>query len=389
MKILSNRTIWKILFLCILSILFNLFSCATKNMDNSKNIISYKLPVNKNDGWDISSLNKEGIKENLIIDLLNKINNKNYKNIHSLIIIRNNKIVLDENFKNKKTYVDNWVGNKDIKLHAAMSATKSIFSLLMGIAIDKKIINSVDDKVWSFFPEYKSFKNWENRKNNITIKNFLTMCHGLYWDETSYAYNDSRNSFSDLENSYDWVKHTLDLKLNNEPGTVFAYSSAISHTTGAIITKASGKTLPEFAEEFLFGPLGIKKKIWMKAPNERADDIYLTSRALTKIGQLILNKGSWKGKQIVSENWILESTQTRTNFQDFGYAYFWWKYTFSINDIYLESIIAWGFGGQFIFIFPQINTVIVFTSGNYNNTSLEEQPFEMLKEYILPAMIIK
>jgi CubicO group peptidase (beta-lactamase class C family) len=117
-----------------------------------------------------------------------------------------------------------------------------------------------------------------------------------------------------------------------------------------------------------------------------ADDIYLTTRSMAKIGQLVLNRGKWKNKRIVSEAWIDESVKNRVDVDDtFGYAYFWWKYTFQVNNRAIESTIAWGYGGQFIFIFKNLNLVICFTGGNYDN-DLEMQPFGIVREYILPSI---
>ncbi len=347
----------------------------------------YTKPVQKNDGWDISTPDSEGLDIGIIENLLELIANNHYKNIHNLLIVKNRKLILDESYKAHLTIVDSYVDNRDIEVHAMMSVTKSIVSILTGIAIEKNIITGTDDNIYSYFPEYKSFENWNKKKSGITIRNFLTMRHGLSWDETSYKYTDPMNTYNQMEKVDDWVKFTLDRELVSEPGETFAYSTGASHTMEALISNASGITFPDFADKFLFGKLGITKRAWYKAPNGRADDVYLTVRDMAKFGQLVLDNGRWKGIQVVPETWIEESTARILNVSDdYGYGYFWWHHVFNVKGGEFPVVLAWGYGGQFIFIFPKLNMVVCFTSGNYT-TGLSMQPFEMIRDYILPSDI--
>ncbi len=368
---------------CILTCLF-ILTIATKMQGEE----FYHIPEEKNDGWQISTLQKEGFNQEIISKLLRKINNRAFKNIHSIIIAKNNRIVLDEFYKKKLSYIDKGL-NSDIELHAAMSVTKSIFSLLMGIAIDQGIVKSVNEKVLSFFPEYGPLQNWPLEKQNLTIKNFLTMRHGLAWNEIKYNYDDERNSFYKISQQNDWVKATLDLDLVNKPGVDFAYSSGISHVVAALIARASGRPIEDFADKFLYKPLEIKKTAFYRAPDGRADDVFLTTRAMAKIGQLIINNGKWNGKRIVSASWIKQSTKIYYDDPDedcFDYSYFWWRYNFKTGGKNLKAVIAWGWGGQFIFVFPELDMVVVITEGNYYHPKREEQAIEMIADYILPAI---
>lgn len=368
-----------------LIIIFLFFtSCTT--MKKSANDL-YIVPQNKDDGFRTALLSEVGIDHHKINNLLKAVKYRYYKNIHALVIVKDGAVVLDEIFKERLTYIDALVDNKDIELHAAMSVTKSIVSIAMGIALDDTIITNIDAPVYPYFPEYESFQYMNEAKSNLTIKNFLTMCHGLQWDESSYSYSSPKNSWYQMDQTNDWVKFTLDLEIVDEPGTVFSYSSGVSHTIEALIANAAGTTFSEFVDEKLFGPLGITKTAWIKAPNGRVDDVYLTARDMAKIGQLCLDGGNWNGVRLVSADWINESTAEFIRDGKFGYAYFWWKYNFEVGAQTIEATIAWGYGGQYIFIFPQLNMVTVFTSGNYDDYELEIQPFTLLEKYILPAVI--
>ncbi len=374
----------KLITILFLFLIVVTYSCSSPQDEGIKNY--YTQPEQKNDGLSISTPEKEGMNQDLIEDLLGKIENNHYKNIHNFLIIKNGKLILDVFYKRGLTIVDSYVDNRDIELHAVMSVTKSLVSILVGIAIEKHIISGTGERVYPYFPEYKKFENWNKIKPEITIKNFLTMRHGLLWDETSYKYSDPENTYYQMEQYSDWVKFTLDREIISRPGEKFAYSTGASHTMEALISNASGISFPEFAREYLFKELGIKKSKWFKAPNGRADDVYLTGRSMAKLGQLILNKGSWNGKQIVSPEWIRESTENIVKVsENYGYGYFWWRHTFNTDGNSFKTILAWGYGGQFIFIFPDQHMVVCFTSGNYTN-DLSTQPFEMIRRYILPSI---
>jgi len=365
--------------------MFLLLSCSVKNEPEVEGY--YSVPEQKNDGWLVSTPDQQMMKIDILENLLEKIELKHYKNIHGLVIIKNGKLVLDQSYKENLTVVDTYVNNRDLEVHAMMSVTKSIVSILTGIAFKNKYLEGTNEKVLSYFPEYINYSNWTKNKLRITIQDFLTMRHGLDWDETSYKYTDPLNTYNQMEKHDDWVKFTLDRKLVSEPGSTFAYSTGASHTMEALISNASGVSFQEFADRFLFVPLGIKKRKWYTAPNGRADDVYLTIRDMAKFGQLVLNHGRWHGVQIVPEAWMMESTARILDVsEEYGYGYFWWHHTFTNNEKDYPAILAWGYGGQFIFMFPELEMVLCFTSGNYT-TGLSMQPFEMISTYILPSII--
>ena len=253
------------IYLLIVFLFLN-FSCTVS--EGGEKSQYYKKPEQKDDGWSVSTLKEAGMNRYLIENMIKKILIGDFDIIHALLIVKNGKLVLDDFYKKRLTVVDSYVNNTDIELHAMMSVTKSIISLMMGIAIEKDIVGSIDDRVYPYFPEYKSYKNWSKQKSGITIKDFLMMAHGLSWEETSYKYSDPRNTYYQMEQEDDWVKFTLDRKLVNTQGEKFVYSSGVSHTTEALISNASGMIFSEFTDKYFFIPLGIKKKNGIKPRTE-------------------------------------------------------------------------------------------------------------------------
>ncbi|MFP8490254.1 serine hydrolase domain-containing protein [Gracilimonas sp. Q87] len=260
------------------------------------------------------------------------------------------------------------------------SASKSIISLLVGIAVDKSDI-SIDETLGGYFPEYFA-SNPNSRKESITIRNLLSMQSGL---ETTSFYNYRRWVISD-----NWVEFQFDQPLEEEPGGKMVYSTGISHLLSVIITKATDMSTKAFAEKYLFTPLDIQVGGWDRDPQGYymgGNNIALKPRDLLKIGQLMLNRGTWNNEQIVSQGWVRDSFQTYThsNFNPYDYGYMWWNRPVGGYEVYF----AWGFGGQYIFIIPELNSVTVITSFLENATqrrTYKEPIFDLLEKNIIPYL---
>lgn len=261
------------------------------------------------------------------------------------------------------------------------SASKSIISLLVGIAVDEGYIESVQQPIRPFFEDY--FKaNPDSVKESITIKDLLTMRSGL---ETTSFHNYGRWVTSD-----DWVKFALDQPLEKQPGGDMAYSTGTSHLLSVILTKATGITTKAFAEKHLFEPMDIKVGGWDRDPQGYymgGNNMALSPRDMVKIGQMMLNGGTYNGRQIVSEQWVEDSfkTYTRSNFNPYDYGYMWWNKSIEGYKIYF----AWGFGGQYIFMIPSLDAVVVLTGALQNATqsrSYKEPIFDLMKDHIIPYL---
>jgi CubicO group peptidase (beta-lactamase class C family) len=351
----------------------------------------YAAPEGTNDGWATASPGDAGLDTNLLAELFGRINGHAYKNIHSVLIVKNGKLAVEEYFPGQDSFGQYQTFTQDT-LHEMHSATKSVNSILVGIAIDQHWIRGVDEKVSNFFPEYSDiFTNKE--KDAIRLKDLLSMTAGLSWDEATYPYTDPRNDAVRMTGKADFFRYVLEKPMAAPPGTRFVYNSGLSLMLGEIIHKASGLRADQFAGRHLFEPLGITNYYWQKAPNgvvNTLGGLLLRPRDMAKIGYLFLNGGRWQGKQIVSQKWVEASTRRQVGAGQLpascladGYGYQWWLSSFHVAGRVVGSFSARGRGGQFIIVFPTLQIVAVFTG--WNDNDLMDQPLDMLQRYILPA----
>jgi CubicO group peptidase (beta-lactamase class C family) len=370
------------------------YSLKVKPEEKVNILYKYKIPEQTDDGWQTAHISQVKIDEKQLTDLIGKILNGTYINIHSVLIIKNGKLVFEEYFpgqdleKSKITFTRN-------DLHGVMSVTKSFTSTLIGIAIDKGLIKGTDEDLIAFFPEYEKDLRIDN-KAGIKLKHVLSMTAGLDWDEWTYSYNDPRNSNWIMHNSESIIAYILNRSVKDQPGTKFTYNSGLSILLGTIIEKRSSLKIKEFAQKYLFGPLGISKYEWGyldqagKVPDSQGG-LYLRPRDMAKSGYLFLKKGNWEGKQIISSKWIEEATSEHIKLSpgiQTGYGHQWWLYKFEINNKIIEAYSAIGRGGQHIFVFPSLDAVVVLTAGNYfvrpGSIIITNS---MVNHYILPAII--
>lgn len=330
-----------------------------------------EIPEKLEDGWDVAHLSEVEIMEDIIATLIDTIKAGAFVNIHSLQIVRKGKLVLDEYFSETQlNETDNFL-NRDNGTHYIASATKSMVSALIGIAIEENLISEAGQKVYELFPEYNEFENWSEDKESVNLEDALRM-------RTGWTCMDG-NGIAQWWSASDMIKYMLDLPLATQPGSRFSYCSGVTNVLGAVIENVSNQSFAAFAKRHLFEPLGVDYEIeYFYHASGRpilGYGLFLKARDMAKFGQLYLNKGSWNNQQIVSADWIQKSTQIGN-----VYAYHWWRDTFNNYPCYF----AQGNGGQFIFVFETLDLVVVTTGGNHNS-SLTHQPKIMLEEYILPA----
>jgi CubicO group peptidase (beta-lactamase class C family) len=353
----------------------------------------YPIPEQINDGWQTASLSSVGLNEIKLLQMLEYLHGDPDHKIHSVVLIKNNKLVFEEYFPGDKFNLGQYTGETGFDredTHNLCSATKSFVSALIGIAIDEGFIQSVDKEIYNFFPEHSDLFLNNPLKQTITIKHLLTMSSGIEWDDETYYYNDPRNDIYQLFTVSDPIRYILSKELIETPGTVFAYRNCNTNLLGAIIRRASGQRIDTFAENYLFSKLVITELEWQMLHNNVvfcSGDLRLRPRDMAKFGQLFFNAGIWNQEQIISANWINESVQTRffmpANWWEDGYGYQWWIKTFHSNSNSYRSYFAQGWGGQCIFVFPENNIIVVFTGGNYFTDS---PMLTLLNNYILPAL---
>jgi len=330
---------------------------------------TYATPASDTE-FQSSSLADQNITEAPIAEMINKIVRDEFPRIDGVLIFRNNLLVLEEYFHGHDAGIP----------HNTFSAGKSITSILVGIAVDKGFIANVDVPVISLLPEYTSYENPDKRKSDITVRHLLNMASGLACDDWYMRTEEA------MQKSNDWVKFSLDLPMATDPGTQGSYCTGAAVVLGRIIENTSRRSLQQFADKYLFGPLHIGPYEWHIMPDGKASAgglFFMRPRDMSKIGLLLLNDGQWQGTTIVSSAWVdaCRDSQLKLPGPFDGYGYLWWKQAFT-GDV--QSYFASGNGGQDIFVVPSRNLVVVFTSGN-QNTSIGLQSFSMMNDYILPA----
>ena len=301
--------------------------------------------------WKVSAPEEVGLDAEELSRMTTRIEEQG--EIDSVLIVKDGYLVLEE-------YYNDY--DKEIQ-HEIYSCTKSIMSALIGIALERGEIESIDEKVLDFFPEYE-IENLDELKKQITIKDLLTMSSGLEWDESSVPYEDEENDFFQMTRSDDWVKFILDKPVVAKPEEVFNYNSGNSHILSAILQRATGMDTLSYAMKYLFTPLGVSSDdlSWEKDPQGiyfGGAFIRMRPRDMAKFGLLYLNNGRWNGNQIISEKWVKESTlayiKSDRPCNDYGYQWWIWRCG-------TKSFRALGYGGQLIIVVKELDMVIVFTA---------------------------
>jgi len=341
MKILTACS-RKIIF-CILT--FIIFAFLTENSLYAQPKERAYWPTG---GWKSSTPEMQGMDSAKLLIADEFIQNR-LPDVFSLLVVKNGYLVFEKYYS--------W-GSPD-KYAVVHSVTKSVTSALIGIALDKGYLNSVDQKLIEFFPEYIT-DNLDPRKKEISLKQLLTMSSGFRWNDRG---SEMRNWYI----SSNWAKFTIQLPLENSPGDVFNYNSSTSHLLSIILSKSIKTSTLDFAKQNLFEPLGIQSAYWHQDPQGYyigGFGLGLSARDLAKIGFLYLNNGYWNGQSIVSEYWVKASTDQQIQafshpiYGRFGYGYQWWVK--KVDDC--SSFRAWGRRGQFIVVVPELDLVIAVTS---------------------------
>ena len=357
-----------------------------------------QIPKEIDDGLETTSLASVGMDESFLIELLKDLDEIEDHRIHSLLIIKDGKLVFEEYFPGEKFNLAQFTGETGFTMedtHNLCSVTKSFTSAILGIALDQGHIRSVNQRVSEFFPEHSDLFINNPEQQELTLENLLTMTSGLDWDDESTSYFDAENDMHQMFTSQDPIEYILSKDIVIPPGSVFEYSNCNTNLIGEIIHIATGMRIDEFAERFLFSKLGVVDFEWQMISENvvfTSGDLRLRPRDMAKFGYLFLNYGEWQGETVISQDWIDQSTSMHIdlgsppNLVDWadGYGYQWWMWE-DIHGVDFQAYFASGWGGQWIIISPELQLVIVSTAGNYY--SPVKMPIEIiLTEYILPAI---
>lgn len=341
-----------------------------------KNLMAIQK-IKPNSGWKLS---EESFNHTKIEALNRKIAEGRFENINGIVVIKNNKLLIEEYFN----------GATRNSLHDARSVGKSFASTMLGIAIEDQFIKNENMTLQDFY-NLKSYENYSSKKENVTLKSLLTMTAPFEGDDNNY------NSIGNEENMYptkNWVKFALDLPMQEHRtnDSKFTYFTAGVVVLGDIIHKSVPKGLVSYADKKLFAPLGITNYQWEYTPQKvgnTAGGIRLRALDFAKYGQLYKNKGTWNGKQILSEQWVARSLDKHIpqSLDKGHYGYLFWNKTFKINNQEYEVSYCSGMGGNKIFIFKNTPLVVVIISSAYHNPIAHQNSDKIMTDYILPAVL--
>lgn len=334
-------------------------------------------PPELNDGWTVAAPGSVGLEEARFTAALAAAADRNRSRIDSLLVAQRGRLVFEKYFRNAAAD----------KPHDLRSATKSITSLLVGIALDRGDLKSIDEPVASFFPDYVTRESQQHFRA-ITVRHLLTMSSGLAADDWNPK---SPGNEERMYRTRDWLKFFFDLPADAAPGATYRYCTAGVVVLGEIVARASGLPLERFADEHLFSPLGIRDATWAKAPRGVIDSgghLRLRSRDFLKIAQLMLQGGQWQGRQIVSREWVEASVRIAHFLPNAGptgpaTGYLWWLQP--VREGRATSYQARGNGGQFLFVVPEFELVAAFTGEAFNDNERQMLPFIIMHEHVIPA----
>ncbi len=343
-----------------------------------------KTPDDINDGWSVANLKDVGFAQQPLKEFFQSVKDGEYEGLDALLIAYDGQLVLDEYFNTGE--IDN--------VHTIQSITKSLTSLLIGAAYDDGILSDLDEPVHNFFPKYSD--SAQANTWSPSLRHVLMMSAGLEWNETDIPYSNPNNDAVQMNNSNDMFYYLLskERKEGVQPGEKFYYNSGLSILLGGVLESATGYPADHYAEKTLFARLGIDDYQWISFNGKvhTGGGLSLKARDLLKMGQLVLDKGKWNDERVISESWIEESTAHYLDAEfahdTLGYGYQWWRDDFIVKDESYQVIYGSGYGGQYLWIIPDLDLVVVALH-QISNGKEASQIFgrNEMEEIIFPAVL--
>src|SRR5579871_1838185 len=323
-------------------------------------------PVARDDGWPLASPDDGKLIDRDALCRIAEQLTSSGANIHAVVVARGGKLVFERYFKGDEQVPGRFYGHRIENvtfdadtLHNMQTASKSVMSLALGIAVDRGLIRSVNQPIFDFFPELSDLRSPE--KDRIQLVHVLTMAMGLKWVEATAATGDYDNDEARMHMASDQCRYVLGLPVIGPAGQEFLYNTGALALVAAILRKAIGGPFDEFVRVNLFDPLGITRVEWERYRGEvdAGGGLHLRPRDMAKIGQLVLAGGRWNDRQVVSKDWIEASTTAKlTATDDQSYGYLWWLGRARHNGHEVHWIGALGRGGQSIRIVPELDLVV-------------------------------
>jgi len=339
------------------------------------------------DGWTRGETNWPGADS--LGPLETAIRDGSFPKVTSVLVAQNDRLVYERYFDE--------LGPTGLR--NTRSTTKTVAGLLIGRAIDRGLLSGVDAKVLPFFPELLPPAHPDPRKEAMTVEDLLTMSSVLECDDSNPFSRGNEERMYPVE---DWMRFALDLPVRGFPswstppaqspyGRSFSYCTAGVGLLAGILTRATGRSVQEFAAHELFEPLGIRNATWPTNPLGVAftgGGLGLSTPDLLKLGQLVLSGGTWGGRRILSEDWVRESTRAHARIDErTEYGYLWWLRRFEVGSRSYPAVLMQGNGGNKVAVFPELQSVVAITTVNYNSPKMHESTDRMLTDHLLPAIV--
>lgn len=316
-----------------------------------------------------------------------KLKQGGFRAIDSLLVVRKGALVL-EYYANPEFYGREYQ-------HKMRSVSKSVTAMIVGLLKQKSLIPGVDVPVRGLMSDFVEGTVDDPRKDEITLEQVLTMTTGFEWDEWTVPYGHPKNDYNRMTLSADWIKFVFDKPLVDSPGSRFEYNGGNTLMLSAVVQQATGQTVEDFARESLFEPLGIKNWSWPLAHagmTNTPTGLGMRRIDLARIGQLMLQGGRWKDRQVLSREWVEQMIGKRIQgsglYDGFSYGYQWWRFSddsplirgLASNDVYF----AYGYEGQLLLVVPHLELVVVSTAGLFGDAWVQQ--FELVRDYIYTAV---
>jgi CubicO group peptidase (beta-lactamase class C family) len=350
-------------------------------------------PAPLNDGWTIATQAEVGLDPARLCELDAFIGQWPTANIHAVVVVRNGKLVMERYFNGEDQLWGKPTGRMEFSptvKHDLRSISKSVTSLLVGIARGEGKFPALESSAIDFFPEFASLKTPDNSR--ITFADLLTMTSGLKWDE-SIPYTDPSNSERRLIDSRNPVRYVFEQPVMTRPGTVYNYNGGNTTVLGAAVAKATGQLLDDYARDKLFAPLDIADHEWVRLPfleqpmPAAASGVRLRPRDTAKLGRLLLTDGQWNGRQVLPAGWAAQSVKPRINGEGiYFYGYQWWLGRSFRKEGEITWVAGFGLGGQRLYVVPALDLVVMINAGHYVGPLQSTIPAGIFTKVVLPAV---
>jgi CubicO group peptidase (beta-lactamase class C family) len=365
----------------------------------------YQVPPGLDDGWDTATAESVGLDPSRLATLTASVHAWPELGVHAILIERSGQLVYEEYFHGFDQRWGEPLGHVAMTaetVHDLRSVTKSVVSALAGIALADGAIQSLDQPVVEWFPEFPELNTADRRR--VTLAHVLGMTSGLEWNE-EVPYTDPTNDEIRMTRDPQPLRYALSRAFVDDPGAQFDYNGGLTHVMAAVIERATETPIEHYVRTRLFEPLGVDTFEWvgdLAGMPAAASGLRMRARDLAKFGSLYLHGGRWKDRQVIPADWTERSTRRHFRFErepgrdrrtgaaqggEFGYAYFWWYSCFPTDGGTIEARTAVGNGQQRIFVLPGLDMVVTILAGRYNDfTTGNTLGTRILREHVIPAV---